>query len=1342
MSNVLRKTYRSQLTKLLNQANVLLSSDFDKQEGIVLISRIKSARQMLEQLSGELLHSGLSEELLEAECEKTVEYQDRAVEMIARLEYKAAAASGKGSTDDGSGGCDGAVAATPAGSDFGGSADDSGGAVGRAQTVAYTRVSVRLPKLELIKFNGDYNAWPAFWEQFQTAIHNNAELDEASKFTYLKSVLTGNAAITVQGLTSIHEKREGWKPHFCKTTHTQNPQRNTTHRHQPRNSDLFKFFRGRTPGLIAWAVAMNKPAKITKSLQTLGITAENYGLMVKSIILKSLPFTLRTEFNKRQVDFSGSFDDNESVRSDVSSRDISYEQQISQLLNFIRLKVDSVEQAKVLDGDSKNFKVSDASKKRDDSRNKVCTAAGLFTSVKETCLFCKSQNHNAADCNSDVTLARKRDILKTQKRCFRCTKANHNSRNCKVRVSCSLCSAKHATSMCDPDYRKNNKSATPNVTTSTSANNTPAQSSSSLLASGQINTVYLQTACSQIITKDAGQKSIIRMVLDGGSQLTFIKECVSRQLNLPIVGSHKISIMAFGNSERTPARVCRKVSLTLKSLHSNELKHITAIEVPHICFDNLDSPTLDDSSIYEFSTNFRFRVDETTNVAQAISLLVGADYYWKIVTGNTQKITSRLMGVESVFGWVLHGVSQGQSREHEFSVGLNIASVLCTEVEHNADAMDLKHFWTSNRSELVLTLNNITYRNERYQVSLPWKETDICLDSNYKGALCRLTNLTRKLVNSDKIIEYDNTMREYLNNECAERSPNQSVVNRTYFMPHRAVYRDDKDTTKMRIVFDASAHAPGLPSLNEVLEQGENLAPHLFHVLINFRLGAIAIIADIEKAFLQIEVDENDRDALSFLWYEEPIANVSQLSKVVNYRMKRVTFGVNCSPFLLAATLKKHLQSQTEIFKDTCEILLRSFYVDDLVVAVDNEKDAERIFCEAKQVLATASMNLRKWCSNNLKLRKIMDCKPTAKVEIRKVLGILWEPSDDVLMINLDPVLEKSQLQMVTKRIVLQTVSKIFDPLGFLSPFIVRAKIILQSVWKAKLQWDEPLPIELANEYRKIASLSDLTMPRNALSGNKPNVSLHIFADASPVAYGAVAYLRCERENGESQAKFLIAKARVSPINEKGDKQLTLPRLELTAAVCAARLQNFILSNATVTFISHTLWTDSKITLHWIKGKPSKWKPYVCHRVNEIQRLTKGDWRHCPGNENPADLLTRGVKAKVLVTSEMWQCGPDWLSLSHEFWPEGEAHDDFSNEVEASVFTVQNIESTVNEPIFHLEKCSSLEKVLRITAYVKRFIHNLKQKNNKLLLGLKSAELIEAEKYWIQSIQQRFFSHE
>ncbi|VEN41764.1 unnamed protein product [Callosobruchus maculatus] len=715
------------------------------------------------------------------------------------------------------------------------------------------------------------------------------------------------------------------------------------------------------------------------------------------------------------------------------------------------------------------------------------------------------------------------------------------------------------------------------------------------------------------------------------------------------------------------------------------------------------------------------------------------------------------MGVESVFGWVVHGVSQGQSSERAFSVGMNIANVLCTQVEHNADAMDLKNFWdleliginNSNATDQLKTdnflKNNITYNNDRYKVSLPWKEPNTCLDSNYEGAFYRLTNLTRKLVKTDKLCEYDSAMREYLNNECAERSPDQCNENKTYFMPHRAVYRDDKDTSKIRIVFDASAHAPGLPSLNEVLEQGENLTPHLFHILLNFRFGAIAVIADIEKAFLQIEVEENDRDALSFLWYEGPINDSSHLPRIVNYRMKRVTFGVNCSPFLLAATLKKHLQSQSDNYNDTCSILLQSFYVDDLVVAVNNEEDAERIFYESKEILAKAGMNLRKWNTNNAKLRGTMNCSSTANTESKKVLGVLWHPSKDVLMINLDEVLEESQSRAPTKRTVLQTVSRIFDPLGFLSPFTIRTKILLQSIWKAKLHWDEPLPDALANEYARwfseITSLSEFTIPRNVLKGNELHISLHIFADASPVAYGAAAYLRCEDEHGKTHCKLLIAKARVSPINESGDKQLTLPRLELTAAVCATRLQHFILSNTKITYNSHTLWTDSKITLHWINGKPSKWKPYVCHRVSEIQKSTIGSWRHCPGSDNPADLLTRGVKAKVLLTSEMWQCGPEWLRLGHEFWPNEEANDDILNDVESSVFAVQNVESPLNEPIFCLEKYSSLEKILRITAYVKRFIHNLRNKD-KRFSHLKSAELEDAEKYWIMTTQQRYFSVE
>ncbi|KAJ8932472.1 hypothetical protein NQ318_023341 [Aromia moschata] len=132
--------------------------------------------------------------------------------------------------------------------------------------------------------------------------------------------------------------------------------------------------------------------------------------------------------------------------------------------------------------------------------------------------------------------------------------------------------------------------------------------------------------------------------------------------------------------------------------------------------------------------------------------------------------------------------------------------------------------------------NNVTFDNNRYCVSLPWKDQCVGVDSNFNGALNRLKSLTRRLANTGIFEEYDYAIREYIDNDCAELSPRVPDSNKTYFMPHRAVYRDDKDTSRIRVVFDASAHAPSLPSLNDVLLQGENLVPNLLRMLMNHRV--------------------------------------------------------------------------------------------------------------------------------------------------------------------------------------------------------------------------------------------------------------------------------------------------------------------------------------------------------------------------------------------------------------------------------------------------------------------------------------------------------------------------
>jgi len=187
-------------------------------------------------------------------------------------------------------------------------------------------------------------------------------------------------------------------------------------------------------------------------------------------------------------------------------------------------------------------------------------------------------------------------------------------------------------------------------------------------------------------------------------------------------------------------------------------------------------------------------------------------------------------------------------------------------------------------------------------------------------AMSRLNGLLFKsFKNEEKLIEYDNGIKELLKNEIAEKVPGNSS-NVVYYIPHRPVYREEKTTTKMRIVFDASSsEPPSGSSLNEYLSPGENLLLDLMSILIKFRSNEIGIVADIEKAFLQISMDEKDRDTHRFLWFDKLPRHNEEIPETTEYRMARVTFGVSCSPFLLTATIQNHLTDSELIHGEICE---------------------------------------------------------------------------------------------------------------------------------------------------------------------------------------------------------------------------------------------------------------------------------------------------------------------------------------------------------------------------------------------------------------------------------------
>ncbi|RWR98365.1 hypothetical protein B4U79_09153, partial [Dinothrombium tinctorium] len=301
-------------------------------------------------------------------------------------------------------------------------------------------------------------------------------------------------------------------------------------------------------------------------------------------------------------------------------------------------------------------------------------------------------------------------------------------------------------------------------------------------------------------------------------------------------------------------------------------------------------------------------------------------------------------------------------------------------------------------------------------------------------------------------------------------------------------------------------------------------------------------------------------------------------------------------------------------------------------------------------------MNLTKWQTNSEHLRLKWNCNldetslvPKDNCLQSKILGINWIPKEDVFSFNVQNLIDFVKTTKGTKRDVLRSAARLFDPLGFLSPFTIQVKILFQNLWEKGRKWDELLAEDekfVWNSWvANLSMLSSIKIPRCIELNGYTSKQVHIFCDASEKAYGAVAYTRLILNNDTVRLSLTISKARVAPL-----KKLTLPRLELMGTLIGARLA-YHLRNV-ITDASFYFWIDSMIALSWIRGSAKKWKPFVANRVTEIQELSNpSNWSYCEGLYNPADKLTRGMTMTQLLDEEIWWKGPNWLFLREELWP-------------------------------------------------------------------------------------------
>ncbi|GFU21822.1 DUF5641 domain-containing protein [Trichonephila clavipes] len=351
---------------------------------------------------------------------------------------------------------------------------------------------------------------------------------------------------------------------------------------------------------------------------------------------------------------------------------------------------------------------------------------------------------------------------------------------------------------------------------------------------------------------------------------------------------------------------------------------------------------------------------------------------------------------------------------------------------------------------------------------------------------------------------------------------------------------------------------------------------------------------------------------------------------------------------------------------------------------------------ESKEILSLAKFNLRGWVHTGVSEAE----KGTLLEEEKKVpvLGLIWKPDKDTLSANWEENSKINEIP-VTKRKILSAVHRIFDPIGFTCPVTLEPKILLQECWKLGVSWDTELPLSISRKFERwkehLKCLNNLEIPRCISKELSPNsdLSLHVFCDASKAAYASCVILRTE-VGGAITCQLVQARARVASI-----KPITIPRLELLACTIGSRLIN-----------------TTKIDL----GLENV--PIYCW-VQEIRRLTNPeDWKHIPGILNPADLPSRGCGVVELIASLWWE-GPSWLNKPREEWPLSEACPDRATIDSERKRTVA---STINhEPkeMDYLSEISSFKKIIRVTAWIYRFYHNLRKQRNDRDFG----ELITQE---------------
>ena len=972
--------------------------------------------------------------------------------------------------------------------------------------------------------------------------------------------------------------------------------------------------------------------------------------------------------------------------------------------------------------------------------------------------------------------------------CFGCLEKGHLASSCKNRRTCLVCNKKHPTTIHGMNFRRPPRTSKDPKKDSTDLSDKPdskppkkPEVSNPPVTCGlnKDSERNISMCVVPIILRHELSKSdiVTFAVLDNCSQASFISEEILSMLSIP----SETTDLTVDTITSSKTEVCHVVSgLKVKGLHSGDGSWVSLPKLfskSYIPVDQSEVPTAKSIQAWPYLKSIESELPNTASLK--IGILVGGNCPRAIEPLKT--IASQDDGpfaYKTKLGWCVVGpICSPRSKSVSccrISVNSNGRSnhLLVEEPRikdsgietmlknlHSIDSVPetrMSDFEVFSQDDLhfLEIVESSEFIDGHYHVPLPFRNENIIFPNNLPLAQKRLSLLKKKFESSSKFhSDYVGFVNKIIDKGWCQEVSSPYPEGQNWYIPHHGVYHPTKN--KIRVVFDCSSSYKGF-CINKELMHGPDLANHLIGVLMRFRQEHVAFTADIEAMFYQIKIPEGQRRFHQFLWWRDGDYSKPPATYEMNAHLQGSTSSPSCSNFALKRTASA---GESEFGAKAAETLRKNFYVDDLLKSIDLVESAKSLITNVSGLCDSGGFRLTQFSSN---YPEVLEAVPVEKRKdeksssVQRVLGVLWSLKNDIFQFE-----APTKVFSKTRRGMLSALNSFYDPLGLISPFILKGRLIFQAVCQLPIGWDDPVPNEYLVQWEKwIESLSEMKSlkidrcfkPKEF--SDVVEISLHHFSDASDYGYSGCHYLRFVNSDNSVHCCLIMGKSRVVPANSN----YTTPRLELIAATLSSQIAKFIAKELDYEIAYELFWCDNTCALGYIRNSSKRFKKFVSNRVALISKTSdSSQWHYVDSDDNPADHGSRGLKVKGddKKLSE-WFSGPSFL------WEHPLKYEDFSSNVVSEndpelaspkPTKVLLVKSDYVDIISHFEnRVSCFLKMKKVMSFVLLFIEKCRKKNRKRFRKTRSqpefkfdnlltVEILSKATTWIfKLLQEKYFS--